>query len=101
MPSAPSVIAVSSIVSPFVAKLRFFGVKVDDVGAQAQFGELKRRERPRALFEEHVGARLTREQRPRRGALELARPFENVGKLLGREIVEIDEATANPHRHVR
>ena len=40
----------------FVARLRFSG-EVDDVGAQAQFGEVERRERPRALLEEHVGAR--------------------------------------------
>ena len=66
-----------------VARLKARRGKVDDVGTESQLGEIERRERARALFEEHVDASLTGQQRSGSLALELGGPFEDVRELFG------------------
>ena len=65
----------------FRRKAQVFGGKVDDVGAQAKFGNVERRERARALFEEHIRADAAVEQLTGRLAFELGGPLEDIGEV--------------------
>ncbi len=82
----------------FACQARIARNEVHDVGPQPQFGEVERGKRAGALLKKHVDASFTGEPRPGRRLFELRRAVENVREFFSGQIVEIEEATAYPHR---